>query len=115
MVKKVIIICLIFSAIHAEELEAENIYEKECVSCHAELPMSLQRMFMRYLLVYGGEKNMKAGLKHYLKYPIKDISMMSDLFIDGYGIKKKTTLTDEQLDEAIDIYWEKFKVFDKLK
>ena len=115
MVKQIIIACLIFSAAQAEEFGPENIYEKECVSCHAELPMSLQRMFMRYLLVYGGEKNMKAGLKHYLKYPIKDITMMSDLFIDGYGIKKKTTLTDTQLDEAIDIYWEKFKVFDRLK
>ena len=115
MVKQIITACLIFSAIHAEEVNIKNIYEKECVSCHSELPMSLQRMFMHYLLVYGGEKNMKAGLKHYLKYPIKDISMMSDLFIDGYGIKKKTTLTDTQLDEAINIYWEKFKVFDRLK
>ena len=115
MVKQIIIACLIISVTHAEEFDVKNIYEKECVVCHEELPMSLQRMFMRYLLVYGGERNMKAGLKHYLKYPIKDISVMSDLFIDGYGIKKKTILTDEQLDEAIDIYWEKFKVFDKLK
>ena len=115
MVKQIIIACWIFSVTHAEEFDVKNIYEKECVSCQEELPMSLQRMFMRYLLVYGGERNMKAGLKHYLKYPIKDISVMSDLFIDGYGIKKKTILTDGQLDEALDIYWEKFKVFDKLK
>lgn len=115
MVKQIIIGCLLFSALYAEEFDTKNIYEKECVACHKELPMSLQRMFMRYLLVYGGEKNMKAGLKHYMKYPIKDISVMSDLFIDGYGIKKKTTLTDAQLDETIDIYWEKFKVFDRLK
>jgi hypothetical protein len=40
---------------------------------------------------------------------------MSDLFIDNYGIKQKTTLSDEQIDEALDIYWEKFKVIDKLK
>ena len=115
MVKQIIVACLIISTVYAENNDTKNIYEKACVSCHKELPMSLQRMFMRYLLVYGGEKNMKAGLRHYLKYPIKDISVMSKLFIDGYGIKKKTTLTNAQLDEAIDIYWEKFKVFDRLK
>ena len=77
--------------------------------------MTLQRMFMRYLMMYGGEENLKASLKHYLRYPSKDISVMSDLFIDNYGIKKRSELSDKELDEAIDIYWDKFKVFGKLK
>ena len=110
MVKKICIVMLLSSAMYAQ-----NIYEKKCVSCHASLPTSLQGMFMRYLLVYSGEKNVKAGLKHYLKYPNKDISVMSDLFINTYGVKDKTRLSDEMLDEILDIYWEKFKVFDKLK
>ena len=96
-------------------LFAEDAYERNCVECHQSLPTSLQRMFMNYLLVYGGEKNMKAGLKHYLQYPSKHISVMSDLFIDNYGIKKRTTLTSDEIDEVLDVYWEKFKVFDKLK
>ncbi len=94
---------------------AQNIYERNCVGCHKELPTSLQRMFMNYLLVYGGEKNMKAGLKHYLEYPSKHISVMSNLFIDNYGIKEKTILSSDEIDEALNIYWDKFKVFDKLK
>jgi len=96
-------------------LPASDVYERNCVGCHRDLPTSLQRMFMNYLLVYGGEKNMKAGLKHYLQYPSKHISVMSDLFIANYGIKNKTTLSSEELDKALDIYWDKFKVFDKLK
>ena len=96
-------------------LLAEDMYERNCVECHKNLPTSLQRMFMNYLLVYGGEKNMKAGLKHYLQYPSKEISVMSDLFIDSYGIKEKTTLNNDELDEIIDIYWDKLKVFKKLK
>jgi len=96
-------------------LFSEDAYERNCVECHKSLPTSLQRMFMNYLLVYGGEKNMKAGLKHYLQYPSKHISVMSDLFIDNYGIKKKTRLASDEIDEALDVYWEKFKVFDKLK
>lgn len=110
MVKFLLIIAMAYNI-----LSAEDLYEKNCVGCHKELPTSLQRMFMNYLLVYGGEKNLKAGLKHYLQYPSKHISVMSDLFIENYGIKKKTTLKSEVLDEILDIYWEKFKVFDKLK
>ena len=94
---------------------AQDAYERHCVGCHKELPMTLQRMFMRYLMMYGGEENLKASLKHYLRYPSKDISVMSDLFIDNYGIKKRSELSDKELDEAIDIYWDKFKVFGKLK
>lgn len=40
---------------------------------------------------------------------------MSDLFIDNYGIKEKTKLSDSVIEEALAIYWDKFKVFDKLK
>jgi hypothetical protein len=92
-----------------------NVYERNCIPCHKDLPTSLGQMFKEYLLIYSSEKFVKAGLKHYLRNPSKSISVMSDLFIDTYGIKNKTLLSPEELDEAIDIYWEKFKIFDKLK
>lgn len=110
MVKSLIVFMFIWSGVFAQ-----NVYERNCVECHKELPTTLQRMFMNYLLVYSGEKNMKAGLKHYLLYPSKEISVMSDLFIDNYGIKKKSDLSQKELEEAINIYWDKFKVFNKLK
>ena len=94
---------------------ARDAYERNCVECHNALPVSLQRIFMHYLLVYSGEENVKAGMKHYLKYPLKEISVMSDLFIDTYGVKEKTKLTESDIDEALDIYWDKYKVFNKLK
>jgi hypothetical protein len=94
---------------------SQDIYERKCVPCHKELPTSLQQMFMRYLSVYSGEKTVKAVLKYYLKYPSKGMSVMSDLFIDSYGIKDKSVLSKEELNEAVDSYWERFKVFDKLK
>jgi len=109
--RKIILISVVFFT----GLHAENIYDRKCVPCHRELPTSLQQMFMSYLSLYSGEKNVKAVLKYYLSYPSKGMSVMSDLFIDSYGIKDKTTLTKEELSEAVDIYWERFKVFDKLK
>ena len=108
---KIILIYILLSSV----LFSENIYEKNCIPCHKKLPTSLQGIFMNYLVVYGGEENMKAGLKHYLSYPSKEISTMSKLFIKKYGIKDKTTLTSKQIDEALDIYWNQYKVFGKLK
>jgi len=110
MVKKLFFV-LMLSGI----LFAENSYERNCVHCHKKLSASLQEMFKRYLLVYSSEANVKAGIKHYLKYPSKDITRMSDLFIDVYGIKNKSNINDKELDEAVDIYWDKMKVFGKLK
>ena len=106
---------MFLSLVLVSGLYAENVYERNCVECHKKLPTSLQQMFKRYLLVYSGEQNVKAGLKHYLKYPLREISVMSDLFLDTYGVKKKTTLSESEIDEALDIYWNKFKVFNKLK
>ena len=94
---------------------AQDAFERNCITCHQTLPATLQEMFKHYLLIYSSEMNVKAGIRHYLRYPSKDISVMSDLFIDNYGIKKKSTLTDEELKKVVDIYWDKFKVFDKLK
>jgi len=110
MVRKTLWVLLILNT-----LNAENVFERNCVTCHQELPATLQEMFKRYLLIYSSETNVKAGIKHYLRYPSKDISAMSDLFVDTYGIKEKTKLSPRELNEAVNIYWEKYKVFGKLK
>lgn len=110
MVKKIVIILLLSSFV-----QAQNIYERNCIPCHKNMPTSLEQMFMSYLAAYSGEKNVKTILKYYLNNPSKSLSLMSDLFVDTYGIKKATKLNSKELDEAINIYWEKFKVFDKLK
>jgi len=96
-------------------IQAEDHFERHCVSCHQGLPISLQEMFKQYLLVYSGEVNVKAALNHYLQHPLRDISVMSKLFKDTYGVKDKTSLSPEALEKMIDIYWDKYKVFNKLK
>ena len=113
MVKKIVVFIIIIT-----NLNSQNIYEKSCVECHTYLPASLQRMFMNYLLVYSGEENVKVGLFHYLRYPHKDTSVMSKLFIETIGVKKsipRYKLSDKDLKEAIDIYWQKYKVLGKIR
>jgi len=110
MVKKIIIYALITINIYSS-----NIFDQKCVPCHKELPTSLQQMFMQYLQLYSSEKNVKYILKYYLKHPSKELSAMSDLFIDVYGIKEPSKLSDEELKKAIDIYWDRYKVIGNLK
>ena len=95
-------------------LEA-GVYEDNCVTCHKKLPVSIDKYFYKYLLIYSGETNMKYAIINYLKVPVKETTVMSESFISRFGVKKKTTLSDKELQEAIDVYWEKYKVFGKLK
>ena len=111
MVKRMIVMILLTSSLWT----ADDTYALKCVPCHQELPKSLEQMFMNYILVYGGEENMKAGLKHYLKFPSKDISVMSKEFIDTIGIKDETSLSEDEIDDALKHYWNKYKIFGKLK
>jgi len=92
-----------------------NIYERNCIPCHRYLPLSLEHMYMRYLKTFSGEKTFKASLKVFLKHPMEQTSVMSDLFIDRFSVKDKTLLNDKQLDEAINIYWDLYNVRNKLK
>ena len=109
-VKNILLALLLSTGLHAY-----NIFERNCIQCHQTLPITLQEMFKHYLLVYSGENNVKAGIRHYLLYPSKDISVMSKLFITTYPIKHKTPLSSDNLDKAIDIYWDTYKVFGKLQ
>ena len=110
MVKKLIMVISVTLSLYGQDA-----YEQHCVQCHGKLPMTLQKMFMEYLSVYGGENNTKAALKYFLLHPRKDTSVMSELFLKNFSIKEPLFISDWELDEAIDIYWEKYKVIGKLK
>lgn len=110
---KIIILLLINISVFANK--NFDIYEKNCVNCHNSLPVSIDKYFYRYLLKYSGEKQVKESIYNYLKNPSKKTTIMPQSFIDRFGIKKKTSLGDEELKDAIDIYWDKYKVFDKLE
>jgi hypothetical protein len=94
---------------------ANSVYETNCVSCHAKIEVSIDKYFYRYLLKYSSEREVKAALKEYLNNPQKEKSVMPESFIARFGVKAKTTLNEAELEYAIDEYWQKYKVFGKLK
>jgi len=109
MAKLILILFLVIN------LFSQNIYEQNCVSCHKDIEVSIDKYFYRYLLVYSSEKAVKEAMKEYLQNPTKEKTVMPESFIARFGIKDKTQLNDEELNEALDIYWQKYKVFGKLQ
>lgn len=115
MIKKTVMLFILFTTMIYAETQRLNIYERTCIPCHRYLPSSLERMFMSYLKTYSGELTVKAALKTFLKNPTEEDSVMSDMFIDHFSVKDKSSLSDKDLEEAIDIYWETYDVRNKLK
>jgi len=53
-----------------------NIYQANCVSCHKQLPVSIDKYFYRYLLKYSSEKDVKKAMFEYLKNPKREKSVI---------------------------------------
>jgi len=97
-------------------LNADNsVYEKNCIPCHKKLPVSIDKFFFNYLLKYSSERRVKEALYKFLKNPTKKESLASEELINQYGLMPKIILNNIELHKAIDIYWEKYKVFGKIK
>lgn len=111
MVKITFVALLLVSSVFAKT----GVYEKNCIACHEDMAVKIDKFFYRYLLKYSSETEVKNAMKMYLKNPKAENSILVDGLINRFGVKKKTTLNDEQLQEALDTYWEQYKVFDKLK
>ncbi len=109
------ILFLLFSFTIAIFSKTETVYERNCVPCHRYQPASLEKMFMTYLKTYSGELSVKTTLKEFLKNPTEKDSLMSEIFLDRFSVKDKTTLSDKELDEALERYWELYNVKSKLK
>jgi hypothetical protein len=111
MVKIYIVFLLFTTTIYADK----NIYENNCLSCHKNLSVDLEKIFFRYLLKYSSEASVKSALVDYLKNPNIEVSAMPEEYIKSFGVKANTQLKDRELKEAIDIYWDKYNLFERLR
>ena len=110
MVKKTVLIFIL-----CVKMLAIDVFDKECVYCHKVLTVSLKDVYFKYLLRYSSEKSVKSVMFFYLKNPSSELSVMPKEYIRVFGIKDKAKLSDEDLKKAIDIYWDRYKVFEKIK
>jgi hypothetical protein len=114
MVKFFLILTLITNFLFAEKSN-DVIYDLNCVECHRNMPVTIDKYFYRYLLKFSSETKVKAAMFSYLNNPTKEETIMAESFITRFGVKKKTNLSESKLNEALDSYWEKYKIFGKLK
>ena len=106
----------VVAAIIALCLQAQaGVYEKNCVSCHEALDVGIDKFFYRYVLVFSSELSTKAALKDYLMYPMKEKSLLPEGLLEKYGVKAPSTLSESELEEAIDTYWERYTFIGKLQ
>lgn len=103
---------LVFALINAN---AKTLYERDCVSCHEGMTITLDKFFFRYLLKYSSEERVKNAMTRYFKEPNADESILEPWLIKRIGVKKRTSLNEAQLREALDEYWKTYTVFGKLK
>ncbi len=87
----------------------------QCVPCHAEKGISLQKTFMDALLVYGGKENMEADLAYYLRNPRLGNSVMDEDFLQKNGVKEPIDLPPKVMNEALEEYWNRYTVVGKLR
>jgi hypothetical protein len=92
-----------------------DIYEQNCVPCHQELDVGIDKFFYRYVLVFSSEVSVKAALEDYLRNPMAEKSLLPEGLVEKYGIKEPTSLSETQLKEALDAYWEHYTFIGKLR
>ncbi len=92
-----------------------SVYQENCIGCHSKLPIKIDKFFYRYLLKYSSAIETKYALKLYLQNPKKENSILNPALLNRFGVKKKTTLSEKNLEKAIDEYWNIYKIFGKLK
>ncbi len=84
-----------------------NPFEQNCQECH--IAKKQMEMFMsRYVLKYSSQNKVKKAIFHYLKNPKEENSVMPMGFLNRFGVKEKSTLSDKELQEAIEIYYKNY-------
>ncbi|MFV0480820.1 MAG: hypothetical protein ACK5LP_02425 [Campylobacteraceae bacterium] len=98
--RKCILVVLSFFCLHANAQDA-TIYEKNCVSCHKELDVGIDKFFYRYLMVFSSELAVKMAIKDYLMHPMAEKSLIYEGLLEKYGVKEPSDLSERELEEAI--------------
>ena len=108
---KFIFLVTVFSAL----LFAENLVEKNCISCHKKEQIPSYMIYKRYLLKYSVNDRIADAIYKYLKNPKKENSIMPKPFFLKFPMKKPLDLNDAQLRLSVTEFVKKFDVKKRLR
>jgi hypothetical protein len=103
---KIVLISLILSS-----FIYGGIFDKRCTSCHNKINRPLKAIFFDYLLYYSSEKRVKEALKAYLTN--KDFKKAVNIKNKKKPYRHKVNINE--LDILLQIYWNRYKVFGKIR
>lgn len=103
-----VIIFLLASSLTASE------FEINCISCHQN-STQLKMIMEKYTLKFSSQKRVENAMFEFLKNPSKERTAMPFGFISRFGIKEKSTLSDEILKKSISEYYEKYNLTQYIK
>ena len=91
-----------------------NSFEQNCKKCHI-VDRQLEMFMSRYLLKYSSEKEVKKAIIGYLNNPKEESSVMPQGFLNRFGAKEKSILNQNELQNAVDVYYKMYAPKYKLK
>jgi len=108
MVKTVLLLTLFSLILNASD------YNKACTNCHEASNIPDIVIYKRYLLKYSNEQRVKNAIINYLKKPSKESSIMPSQFIDKFGFKEPSKLSDKELEIYVDEFVDRYNLKKRL-
>ncbi|MEA3315165.1 MAG: hypothetical protein U9Q30_04860 [Campylobacterota bacterium] len=107
---KLVIIFFLF----IQTSQSNDLFEKNCKNCHFQ-SHQLNVFMARYTLEYSSKRKIKQAIFEYLKNPKEENSIMPRGFLNRFGVKKETSLTDYELQRSIDKYYDIYNLKKRIK
>jgi len=96
-------------------INASDMLEYKCISCHKAQKIPSQMIYKKYLLRYSTKEDIAKAIKSYLKSPKAQNSIMPKPFFDKFPTKEPTTLEDAELEMLIKLYIDRYDVVKRLR
>lgn len=102
---KVLIIVIFSTTLHSDA------FDKNCIECH-QRDRQLNMFINRYTLKYSSPRRIKEAIFRYIKNPTSKTSVMPRGFLNRWGLKKKSFLSDIEIKKSIDDYYKRYNIRD---
>lgn len=87
-----------------------NSFENDCLKCHKQSGVPLDMIYKRYLLEFSSHSDIKRAMVDFLKHPAEQKSALPKGMLMNMGVKKKSTLSDLELNMRVDEYLKMYDI-----
>lgn len=77
-------------------------YQKNCLECHRNIPITLHAIYMDYLLRFSTNKQIAEAMFYFLKDPKIEQAILEETKVKRFGIMPKLSVSDQELRALIE-------------